>query len=69
MANNAIKAFALSCRTIPIGAGLNQWYRPRAKFLKTPLDALDPQQMFQGFTFFLLQFFAAALSQSKHPRV
>ena len=38
MANNAVNVSALSCRIIPIiGAGLNQWYRPRAKLLKTPL--------------------------------
>ena len=63
MANNAVNVFALSCRSIPIGARLNQWYTPRAKLLKTPLvKATGPacrltrNKIFQGFTFFLPQF-------------
>ena len=38
MANNAVNvSTTLSWRIIPVGAGLNQWYTPRAKLLKTPL--------------------------------
>ena len=37
MANNAVNVLALSCRIIPIWAGLNQSYKPGAKLLNTPL--------------------------------
>ena len=74
MTNNAVNVSALSCRVIQIGAGLNHWYRPRAKLLKTPLvKATRPScrltlNKHLKVRRFRAAIFAAALSLSKHPR-